>query len=122
MVDDHMGAEAVGCAVGVEKGINEAEAVIENVGQAHGGQRVIAVAIFDHARADRCLLDHGREFEDVHIGHPTIGMAGIEVAAKQIILRLGRPGRARDTRKPRVAPQNTPVPALRREVGHADAR
>jgi hypothetical protein len=110
MVEDDMGSKTIAHAIGVEEGIDQAQPVIEDVGQAHGHQRCLAarmgrvfVAVFDDPRAHRRLLDHRGEFEHIHVGHAAIGMARIEVAAEERILRLGGPGRPGQPTQPLIA-------------------
>ena len=93
MVENDIGAEGIARAVGVVEGIDHADPVIENVREADRHQIAgLAIGIFDHAGADRGFLDHGGEFERVHVRHAAIGVAVFEIAAKQSVLFLGRPG------------------------------
>ena len=78
--------------------------------------------VFDHPAADRAFLDHRRELAHVHVGHAARGVAGVEVAAEEVVLRLGRPGAARHALEGGVAPEHPALAARRREVGHDDPR
>jgi hypothetical protein len=114
-----VGAEGVLCVFGVEEGIDEAQPVIEDVGQADRGQRVVAVAVavLDHARLDGRFLDHGGELEDVHVGHSAIRVPRVEVAAEERVLLLRRPGRTGGAHEARVALEDSLLAAAGPEVG-----
>ncbi len=127
MVEDDVAAEAVAGEVGVEEGIDHRHAVREDVGQADrrevaGGRALARGVVFDHPAADRALLDHGGELAHVHVGHAAGGVAGVEVAAEEVVLRLGGPGAARDALEMRVPADHPALAAGGGELGDHDAR
>ncbi len=127
VVEDDVAAEAVAGEVGVEEGIDHRHAVREDVGQADRSELALAAAlartvVLDHPAADRAFLDHRRELAHVHVGHAAGGVAGVEIAAEEVVLRLGRPGAARHPLEGGVAPEHPALVARRGEVGHDDPR
>ena len=82
------------------KGIDQRQPIGEPIGQADGDQRALATA--GHRRAtprarysradgvDMAILDHHGEVEHRHVGHAAVGMALVEIGAKQRILLAGR--------------------------------
>jgi hypothetical protein len=77
--------------------------------------------IFHESGADRRLLDHGGELADIHLRHAPVAVAGIEIAAEQLILLLGRPGRAGLPLQVGIAPRDAALRAARLEQVDRDS-
>ena len=129
MVEDDLRAEAVARAVGIVERVDHRQPVIEHVGQADRAQLGLAargarpvVPVLDHAGADRRLLDHRGELEDVHVGHAAARMPHPEIAPEQRVLLLGRPGRGDLAAQMGVAHMGLALRPGGPELGGDDAR
>src|SRR6185503_8184757 len=92
-VQYHVGAETAPLQLRVKKGVDEGEAVIENIEEDRGHERfaiLIAAAagqpIFDDAGIHKAFINHCGEIEHGHVGHAAVVVARVDIAAKQRIL------------------------------------
>ena len=127
MVEDDIGAQREIGEVGIIEAVDHRQAVVEDIGQADGGKgatlfaRSCGAAVFDDAGFDRRFLDHRGEFEDVHVGHATIGVAIVEVASEEGELVFGCPGAGGVAAQFGGPFEDAAMRAAGSEIGHPDA-
>src|ERR1700730_5350481 len=98
MIENHIGSERTALLFRHVEGINHRQTVSEKVGQTGSYKGLIlrcsstlpGPTIFNETCFDMAVFDHHRIIDAGHIGHATIAMPRVKVAAKKDILLRGR--------------------------------
>ena len=128
VIKDHMGTQTKIRKVRIVKRINQTQPVIKNIRQTNCRQRpppfprIGRPCIFNDPAADRRFLNHRGEFKDIHIRHPTFGVAIIKVPPEQAELIFRRPRAGRVPYQFGGPVHNFSLGSRRHKIRHPDPR
>lgn len=124
--DDEVTKASPALSFGIIKAVDHRQPVGLDIGDARANKfalRAIAggEAIFDYMAADRRLFDHVGIIHVVHVSHAALGVALLQIAAKQFELFVGRPWAASRDDEVGIAAQDLALRRVRLEFVGKDA-